>query len=92
MDPKGCIEVETGRKKLTPTAIDEWVKGVKERDEKLGYEHVLIVVPNAVVEDHYKDAAAKYGLELATMTKLGEACRNPLGFGARRPRAATSTR
>lgn len=76
MNPKGCIEVETGRKKLTPVEIDDWAKGVKERDTKLGYKDVLIVVPNTAVELHYRNAAAKYGLQLTTMAKLGEASRS----------------
>jgi hypothetical protein len=84
MEPKGCIEVETGRKKLTPTEIDEWAKGVTERDERLGYKDILIVVPNETVGLHYNDAAVKYGLELTTMAKLGKAHREGGGFHASR--------
>lgn len=70
-DPKGCLEVETGRKKLSPFELDEWAKRTKERDRKLGYYDVLVIVPNASVEARYKDVCAKHGLELTTMAKLG---------------------
>lgn len=72
VNPKAAVEVETGRKKLTPDELDRWAEGVKERDRKLGYQDVLVVVPNAAVEKRYRSVCEKYGLELATMKTLGE--------------------
>lgn len=71
-DPKVATEVETGRKKLTPIELDRWAEGVKRRNEKLGYRDVLVIVPNAAVEKRYRGVCVKYGLELATMRRLGE--------------------
>jgi hypothetical protein len=72
VNPKAAVEVETGRKKLTPDELDRWAEGVKERDRKLGYQDVLVVVPNAAVEKRYRGVCEKYALELATMKTLGE--------------------
>jgi hypothetical protein len=71
-NPKAAVEVETGRKKLTPDELDRWAKVVRERDRKLGYHDALVVVPNAGVEKRYRGVCEKYGLELATMKTLGE--------------------
>ncbi len=70
-NPKIAIEVETGRKKLTFAELDKWATDVKIRNIKLGYRDILVVVPNASVEAHYKEACEKTGLELTTMAKLG---------------------
>ena len=69
--PKICIEVETGRKKLTAAELEKWAAGVKQRNRKLGYKDTLVVVRNSAIEARYKDSCEKYGLELTTMAKLG---------------------
>ena len=71
INPKACVEVETNRKKLTPLELEQWAKSVKERDRRLGYEDILVVVPNLAVEARYEDVCIKHGLEVATMAKLG---------------------
>jgi hypothetical protein len=68
--PRTCIEVETGRKKLTPEGLGEWAKNVNERDRKLGYERVVVVVPRVAVERRYADACKRHNLELTTMANL----------------------
>jgi len=71
VEPKGCVEVETGRKKLTPSELEKWAAGVEQRNRKLGYKDTLVVVPNSAIEARYKDSCEKHGLELTTMAKLG---------------------
>jgi hypothetical protein len=73
IEPKACVEVETGRKKLTTSELEQWAASVKHRNTTLGYKDTLVVVPNSAIEVRYKNACAKYGLELATMSKLGAA-------------------
>ncbi|MGP8126547.1 MAG: ATP-binding protein [Candidatus Bathyarchaeia archaeon] len=71
LNPKACLEVETNRKKLTSSELEKWAEGVKQRNTRLGYDEVLVVVPNVAVEARYKDACARHGLELVTIAKLG---------------------
>ena len=73
IEPKACIEVETGRKKLTTSELEQWAASVKHRNTKLGYKDTLVVVPNSAIETRYRNACAKHGLELATMSQLGAA-------------------
>jgi hypothetical protein len=65
-----CIEIETGRKKLTLAELDEWAKHVRERDRELGYERVVVVVPNVGVLRRYTEACAKHGLEVVTIANV----------------------
>jgi len=71
IEPRGCIEVETSRKKLPPTELERWAVGVKERNVKLGYTDTLVVVPNSEIAARYKQACEKCGLELITIGRLG---------------------
>jgi hypothetical protein len=68
--PRTCIEVETGRKKLTREELERWAKNVNERDRKLGYEIIVVVVPSVEVERRYSDACKRNNLKLTTMTNF----------------------
>ena len=68
--PKIGLEIETGRKKMTPEELNEWARKVKERNSRLGYLRTLVVVPNLAVQHRYSEACAKCGLELVTMAGL----------------------
>ena len=68
--PKTAIEVETGRKKMTPEEIVKWAMRVRERNQGLGYERTIVVVPNLAVRNHYSDPCSKQGLELVTIGRL----------------------
>ena len=70
--PKTAIEVETGRKKLTPEELDAWAQNVKERNVKHGYDRTIVIVPNAHIKLRYTPSCQKHSLELATMTELLE--------------------
>jgi hypothetical protein len=73
MEPKACVEVETGRKKLTTSELEQWAASIKHRNTTLGYKETLVVVPNSAIEARYRNPCAKHGLELATMSQLGAA-------------------
>lgn len=65
-----AIEVETGRKKLSPTALEEWASSVKQTHTRLGYKRSLVVVPNAVVHSRYVQTCMKQGIEIVTISKV----------------------
>ena len=73
IEPKACVEVETGRKKLTTCELEQWAASIKHRNTRLGYKETLVVVPNSAIEARYRNPCAKHGLELATMSQLGAA-------------------
>ena len=73
IEPKACVEIETGRKKLTPCELEQWAASIKHRNTRLGYKETLVVVPNSAIEARYRNPCAKHGLELATMSQLGAA-------------------
>ena len=68
--PKIAVEVETGRKKLSAVELDKWAEAAKARDTKLGYESIIVVVPNQHVLKRYAEACQRHGLEPTTMAKL----------------------
>jgi hypothetical protein len=68
--PRTCVEVETHCKKMTREEIMDWAGRVRDRDLRLGYERIIVLVPNMVVKTRYAEACARYDLELTTMAKL----------------------
>jgi hypothetical protein len=68
--PRTCIEVETGLKKLSPEELDEWASNVNERDSRLGYKRVVVVVPSVAVERRYAEACKNHNLGLTTMANV----------------------
>lgn len=90
VEPKGCVEVETGRKKLTPSELEQWAASVKHRNTGLGYKDTLVVVPDSAIEARYKNACAKFGLELTTMSRLGAALADGKHERARKERCLSA--
>jgi len=68
--PPTCIELETARKKLTAPQLLEWARGVKERNSRLGYARVVVIVPNVAVQRRYAEACTKHDLGLVTMANV----------------------
>lgn len=73
--PRTAIEVETGRKKLTPKELEEWAQNVKERSLRMKCDRTIAVVPSADekgsrIIEHYREACKRYGIEVTTMAGL----------------------